>query len=263
MKATPAAFAAALTALTLCAGGKVRITDATGSDSNAAGRFALPWAARGKLELSVRKLEAGAALEKLAVGDTDLVLLRKDDLPPAFTGRRRIYAHRALIAAVNARNPVRSVTRSQLKRLISAPRPVWSAVGGDGIDIHRYAVKLPDGKLVGERELNLFAAADEILRLGSIGEAVLLTEADPAALAWGPFLPELPPGVVALRIDGKEPSMENIRNGSYPLQETYVAVLGDSPPAAAEELFGMLGTEEFYDALAADGLIPPAAAKAK
>lgn len=248
-----------LTALTLCAGGKVRLTDTTGLESDTIGRFAIPWAREKQLELSVRKLEAGAALEKLAVGDTDIVLLRQDDLPAGFTGDRRIYAHRALVFAVNARNPVRSVTRRQLKLLLTGRRPVWSEVGGDGVDIHRYGVKSADGGVVGARELNLFAAATEILRLGSIGEAALLAEADPAALAFGPYSAELPAQVVALRIDDVEPSRENIRNGLYAVQDVYVAVLGASSPPEARELFKMLGTAEFYKMLEADGLIPPAA----
>lgn len=255
----PFAAAAVFAALALCAGGRVRVTDATGRDVGAVGRFALPWAAEKRLELSVRKLEAGAALEKLAAGETDIVLLKSEDLPTGFSGKHRVYAHRALIVAVNAQNPVRSVTRRQLKLLLTGTRPTWAEVGGDDVDIHRYCVGTGNGGILGEKELHLFSAAPEILKLGSFGEALLLAEADPAALALGPYQPELPERVAALGIDGVSPSLANIRSGAYPLRETYCAVLGTTAPPAAAELFQMLGSKEFYEALEADGAIPPAA----
>ena len=259
----PFIAAAALAAFALCAGEKVRITDASGGGCDTLGRFAMTWAARKGLELSVRKLDAEMALEKLGAGDIDLVLLKPEALPAGSGWRRRVCAYRALVAAVNVRNTVRSITRSQLKMLLTETRPAWSAVGGDGVDVHRYGVKTEDGKLFGAKELNLFSAADEILLLGTFAEALLLAEADPAALALGPYDPELPERVTALAVDGAAPTRGNIRSGAYPLRETYSVVLGPAPSPAAKELFELLDTKEFYAMLEADGLIPPAPASEK
>ena len=254
----PFIAAAALAALALGAGEKVRITDSSGGGCDTLGRFAMPWAARKGLELSVRKLDVETALERLVAGDTDMVLLKQDALPSDFAGKRRICAYRALVAAVNVRNPVRSITRSQLKKLLTESRPTWAEVGGDAVDIHRYGVKGENGKLLGEKELNLFAAADEMLLLETFGEALTLADVDPAALTLGPYEPELPEHVTALAIDGAAPTRRNIRSGAYPLREAYWVVIGPTPLPAAEELFGLLGTKEFYAMLEADGLIPPA-----
>lgn len=256
-----ALLAASVLAVTaLCGGDKLRITDATnGEGGSTVGRFALAWAQRKDLELSVRKLDAEAALERLGSGDTDMVLLKDGALPSAFAGKHRVYACRALVAAVNAKNPVRSMTRAQLKKILTAPRPTWAEAGGNGTDIHRYCVKRGDGDgIVGERELNLFSAADEILKLGGFDEALLLTEADPAALTLGPYQPFLPEETAVLGIDGVLPTPGNIRSGAYKLREAYVVAVGEKPNATVDELFELLKTKEFYEMLEADGFVTPA-----
>ncbi len=242
------------------ADGRLRISDATGSESGAVGVLAFRLAdERQPMKVSFHRLEAGAALDKLAAGETDVVLINAAEIPADFSGIRQVYAHDATVACVNAENPLRQVTRDQLKQMLTAVRPRWSLVGGSDADIHRYAVGRRDGRIAGAEKLNIFMTAAEILRLSSFAEAVLLTETDPAALAFGSGLPELPLRVVALQVDGVAPSRNTIRSGEYPLAVAYAAATSKSPPPEALALLESLASAEAGKLLEADGLLPPAA----
>ena len=236
---------------------KLRITDATGSGLAAFGRLAFSFATESGVEIAYHRLEGSSALEKLAAGETDIVLLNTDAIPENFSGTRRRCAYRALIAVVNVRNSLRGITRNHLKRLLTEPRPSWDHRGGSGAPVHRAALKGRDGKPAGFGQLHLFRSASGILTLESVEQLWLFVGANVEALAVAPFAGELPDGLIKLKIDGAAPTRADIRSGKYPLTETFAAVTAPEAPAAAREFLRRLGGREFSDLLEEEGAMAP------
>ena len=252
-----------LTVLALCcallSGGaeKLRIADATGSDGNAVTAGLLKLAAgRSDIEISLTRLDAESALEKLDAGDFDVVLVNGGDLPQKYRAMAFRYATGACIACVNAQNPLRRISLKDLRMVLDAPRPNWELVSGSASDIHRCGIADRDGRLIGAELLKLPARAREMLFLSTMKEAMLIAGDDPAVLIWGPFTPEIPLTVVPLAVDGVAPTRANIRNGSYPLSVSRFAVSSAAPGKAAQEFLAMLRSGEFARFVEEDGELP-------
>lgn len=256
MKRLPTVLAL-FSALLVFGAEKVRIADATGGEGNAVTGILLKFVAeRPGVEISYRKLDAEIALDKLNAGDFDVVLVNGGDLPPKYRPAAFRYATGACIAVVCIKNPLRGVSLKELRMLVDVPRPNWELVGGSAADIRRYGVADRNGAPVGAKLLNLELRAREMLTFSTMNEAVLLAENDPEALVWGPFMPELPITVVALKVDGVAPTRANIRSGRYPLSIGRFAVGSANPGEAAKAFLKMLRSAEFARLAEDDGEIP-------
>ena len=236
---------------------KLRIADATGSGMAAFSRIVFGFATQNDVEIAYHRLEVATALEKLSLGETDLVLLRKEDLPKDFSGAETVCAYRVLVAVVNMRNPLRGITRNHLKRLLSEPRPRWDFKGGSGAEVRRVALKGRDGGPLGFGQLGLFKTAPGILALERPEQLWLFVGANVEALAVLPFARELPEGLTALKIDGAAPTLNNIRSGRYPLTEVFCAVTAAAPAAPARGLVRCFAGREFSDLLEEEGALAP------
>ena len=234
---------------------KLRITDATGSGMAAFGRIVFGFATQNDVEVAYHRLEASAALEKLSLGETDLVILKSEDIPKDFSGSKSVCAYRVLVAVVNVRNPLRGITRNHLKRLLAEPRPRWDFKGGSGAEVRRVALKGRDGKPVGFEQLNLFKVASGILVLERAEQLWLFVGANVEALAVLPFAGELPDGLTALKIDGVAPTRAAARGRTYPLTEVFCAVTAADPPPPAREIVRRFGGREFSDLLEEEGAL--------
>ena len=248
----------ALFAALLAAGAeKLHVADATGSDGDAITGILLSLAAeRPQLELSVRKLDAESAFEKLDAGDFDVVLVNGDDLPQKYRAAALRYSTAAFVAAVNIKNPLRNIRGKDLRLLLDTPRPRWELVGGSAAEIHRFAVITRKGGIAGAKLLNLAIGGEGMMTFPTVGEAVILAESDPSALVWGPFASTLPLSVVALRIDGVAPTRAEIRSGNYPLSVGRFAVCAERPNEAARKFLELLRSGEAAQLLEADGEVP-------
>lgn len=236
---------------------KLRIADATNSGLEAFSRIVFAQAMQSGVEIAYHRLDAATALEKLAHGETDVVILNTSDLPKDFSGVKTVCAYRPLVAVVNQRNPLRGLTLNHLKRLLGEPQPRWDFKGGSGEFVRRVALKGRDGRPVGFRPLNLFRSAPEILLLDSVEELCRFVGANVEALAAAPYAGELPDGLVALKVGGVAPGRADVRSGKYPLTEVFCAVTAADPPEPAREFVRSFGGREFSDLLEEEGALAP------
>lgn len=170
------------------------------------------------------------------------------ELAPAEKGALRwaLIGHDALGVFVAEANPVRSVTRQQLKGIFTGAVASWRALGG------------PDAPMVAVTEVKSGGrgTVQELRRLAlggaEYGPTVEYEDApdclahvarDPGAVTAASMSMAIP-GVRALAIDGVAPTTAAIRSGAYPLGRPMYLVAASPASPAVEALLGVVLSPE-------------------
>jgi phosphate transport system substrate-binding protein len=127
---------------------------------------------------------------------------------------------------VNEKNPVKSLTRDQVKGIFTGSVTNWKQVGGADKAIVVYSERLDGGRATVEafKSLALGGAAYGPLReLDDAIDCMKDVADDPAAITASSMAFAIP-GVVPASLDGVPPSREMVRSGKYPLQRPLVLV---------------------------------------
>ena len=158
----------------------------------------------------------------------------------------------AFVFIVNENNPVSSLTQEQIRGIYSGEYKNWSKLGGDNKNIIPVLRNQGSGsqtameKFMGDVP---FAGRFEINRLygSAIGFSFRYYVSDISDSS----------GVRMLAVDGYEPSIENIRDGSYPIVSEFYAVYrkdNDNPNTAA--LVDWILSDEGQQIVAESGYSP-------
>ena len=162
----------------------------------------------------------------------------------------------ALVFIVNENNPVKSLTRQQLRDIYAGKITNWKDVGGEDADIVAFQRREDSGSQTLFQKLliqggELMDAPTE-LAPAMMGELVDdIAEYNNAANAIGfsvyYYISEMysKPGLRLLAVDGVTPSADTIADESYPLcNEFYAAVRQDSGPDTPErKVYDWLSTD--------------------
>lgn len=199
------------------------------------------------------------ALAGLRAGKYDLVLAYRSALPENLHGRARDYAIEAAMIAVNAANVRSSFSSKDLAEIFSGWRKSWKTLNGEDFQIHLMrlednagATRIFRRKIMGKRT---FAPAfvrrngTELLRLAEISEHAVVLTFRPDA--------ELSTVIKAAAIDGVYPSLENLKNGKYPLTDRRVVLMAEKPSPEARALVDFLRRPEMAAVFAECGLVMP------
>ncbi len=176
---------------------------------------------------------SSAGVEALRRGSADLALvsreLRPEEEYDVRTGERllayTVMAQDAIAVVVSADNPLRELTRYQIRDIFEGRIIAWDEVGGSPRDI--LVISREDGSgtraafeelLMGDHRMTLAALImpnSEAMRdhVATHDEAI-------GYLSMG----YLEPGVVALAIDGVTASRDAIEDGTYPLTRPFLLV---------------------------------------
>ena len=251
--AAPAATAPTADPLT----GVIRISDTTGGDPAVRENALRFVASHPKLEISIRKAKLADAMAELAKGDCDLVLATESALPADHQFRRR-YACEAAILTVNAANPRQQFSRQELSTMFGGQLGDWSSINGSAYTLHLLSVPLgAPGETVFRRLVLKNAAYGAVFRKKDARELLLLTAANPNAMALTGY-PSVEPGpqTKPVAVDGVPPTLENLRNGSYPLLDYRVAAFGNRLSLPAMRFLQSFSSPEFAEALRDHQLLP-------
>jgi phosphate transport system substrate-binding protein len=169
----------------------------------------------------------------------------------------------ALVVITHRDNPVDSITLEQLEAVYRGQIDNWSALGGNNVPIRLF---VRDGKISGVgrtlRELVFrdtgfeFEAADTSFPSSGPLEQAVETEA--AAIAVTGISSARKRDVKILRLNGLEPSYDNIKNGNYLLYRPLYLVLN----AASENYQELLDFADFANSprgrevVRANGVVP-------
>ena len=148
-----------------------------------------------------------------------------------------IFAYDALTVLVHADNPVRSLTRAQVKALFSGRVRNWKELGGPDTPIDVVSVDLDQGSGTVDffREAALEGAPFGRVRTFPRPETVLdWVRTHPGAITFG-SLSARTEGLRFLLVDGVAPDAASVRSADYPLTRPMVLASRDIPDGAVRE----------------------------
>ena len=164
-----------------------------------------------------------------------------------------------LAVIVNPLNPVSDLTLDQIRSIYTADASNWSALGGANARIHIITREEGSGTRSAFEELVMDGdriTAGAIVQ-DSNGAVRQLVADDPNSIGFISLglveVGEKP--VKALRLNGVEPTRENVADGSYPLFRPFLFVAGSAPSGSAADFVEFILSPEGRRILAGEGLI--------
>jgi len=165
------------------------------------------------------------ASKEVQIGGTCRHVIEKDKSMMTHEDERRVelrpVAWDALVLMVHKDNPVESVSLDQLRKLYKGQITNWKELGGKDAPIELYARK---GKISGVgrtlRELLFYNYDEEFVARHVVEETAnlekdMVTNPNGAGVTGISSARKLKGIAKILKLDGKEPSYENIRTGQY------------------------------------------------
>jgi len=216
------------------------------------------WMASGQgVPLDVWETNAALALARLEAGEADLAATcwkpeEGTPLPPgAEAGRRWVsIAHDGIVVIVHPDNQVEGLTLAQVRDVFAGRVPNWLDLGGDPEKV--IAVSREEGAGTRWDFEALVMQGRRVTPAALVmpgGEAMLEFVAEhPGAIGYV-GLSQLSPEVRALALEGVAPSLETVRDGTYPLPGLCYLVLPEHPSRLAERFVRFATSQRGQEAL--------------
>jgi phosphate transport system substrate-binding protein len=150
-----------------------------------------------------------------------------------------IFGYDALTVLVHPDNPVRSLTRAQVKALFTGQVKRWSELGGRDAPVERVSVELDGGSGTVDffRESVMEGAAfAPTLAIKAPVDCVRHVASHPDAVTFLTFS-QPPEGVRPLAVDGVVATAETVRTADYPLSRPLVLASRDVPEGPLHAFF--------------------------
>ena len=162
--------------------------------------------------------------------------------------RHQIIGYDAQVVYVNARNPLRSLTRAQLKDIFTGRIARWSELGGADAPIVAITTRISDNRGQGVEFRDhamdgLPYRADRREVDGAQAEQAAALAQEPLGIAVVSSSFQVP-GIRAISLEGLHATAENVRSGAYMLSRPLVLVAPAHPaPDVRRFLDFMLSAE--------------------
>ncbi len=239
--------------------------------------MARAWHKAGHPRITLQPFNTVSGIDAVANGSADIAGSVRGRAPHRANEADLVFtpvAWDALAIITNSRNPADGLTLKQLHDIYYGKITNWSQVGGENAPIHVYAVASPtDGiefslrRLLFGRGNQPVAAPRLYLTVSALQKAVSL---DPQSLAVSTLSNAHGKSrLKMLEIDGKQPSVANVADGSYPLYTPLYLVTrpqakqGDTPKAKEiGQFMAFAQSPEVTDILHSHHLVPYADARA-
>ena len=181
----------------------------------------------------------------------------------------------ALVFIVNENNPVKSLTRQQLKDIYAGKITNWKEVGGDDLDIVAFQRSEDSGSQTLFKKLliqggELMDPPTELApaAMGELVDSIAAYNNSANAIGFSVYyyIDQMysQPGLRLLAVDGVTPSNDTIASESYPLCNEFYAVLHADAAADSPErqLYDWLDTAAGQDCIKKSGYVAVAPATA-
>ena len=212
------------------------------------------------IQATVQFTGSGAGIEAVANGTVDIGNSSRafKDEEKAKGLVENIVAIDGIAVVVDKANSVEDITKDQLAQIYSGQVTNWKDLGGSDqqiVVIGREASSGTRGAF--EELLQLEDKCKYAQEIDSTGAVMAKVAATPGAIGYV-SLDVIDDTVHTLKIDGVEPTEENIKAGSYTLQRPFVmATKGEisEQSEAVQELFNYINSDEGQEIISKVGLI--------
>ncbi|MGD8396060.1 MAG: phosphate ABC transporter substrate-binding protein [Candidatus Eiseniibacteriota bacterium] len=204
-------------------------------------------------------------IDRLIEGDVDLAAasraMRANEVKRlhdrhGFLGLSVLTAKDALSVYLNRANPVDNLTIAQLRDIFTGTAHHWSAVGGNDIPILIIHRNPNSGTHFFFRQRVLEAApyGGESRTVSTTQAVVDAVAAEPGAVGYGGLV--FGESVRHCRIEGVEPTLDNVRNGTYPLARYLYLYAAGPLDGAIRQYVDWILSDEGQRTVAEVGYIP-------
>lgn len=212
--------------------------------------------------VTIDRSGSGTALRRMFAGQVDVAgvsrrLTAKElDRKPYF----QIVGYDGIAIWVNDANPVRALTKAQLKSLFTGAAASWKHVGGKDLPVVPCTEQLGSGRGTLEAVQAIVmdgAQYGRVKELQDTADCLAFVAADPrgvtAASAAGAT-----GGAHKVSIDGLDPVPANVRSGRYILTRPLLLVAREPPAdgSSLAALFELVLSPESQAAIASAGFVP-------
>ncbi|MBP7584589.1 MAG: phosphate ABC transporter substrate-binding protein [Spirochaetes bacterium] len=162
-----------------------------------------------------------------------------------------------IVVVVNSENPVRSLSIEQVRDIYSGKTTNWKELGwiDRGID----AVTREEGSgtrgAFEELVMKKVEISDAIMVQDSNGSVKEVVASDPYAIGFL-SLGMIDNRVAPVKIDGVDPTVENIKKKTYRIVRPFLYLMNGEPPPAAKFFIDYVLSKQGQEILKKEGLIP-------
>ncbi len=261
---------AAMALLALACGGRradappppaeVRYDGATTISSRLLPIVAPAFRARTGIPLKIDRSGAGVGLRRALAGEVDVAGVARS-LTAAELAKKpyfQIIGYDALAVYVNEGNPVRELSRAQLKAIFTGATSSWKDAGGKPIRILPCTERLDSERatLDAFRTLAMGGAPyGKVTEREDPSDCVAVVAKEPGGIAAATVAYAIP-GVRMVAVDGLEPHPVHVRASRYPLTRPLLLVAREPPQGPVAALFELVLSPEGQAAVANAGFVP-------
>jgi len=191
---------------------------------------------------------AGKGLKAVLVGEVSMAGVSRS-LTPAELAQKPFFVivgYDALGVFVNEKNPVKVLTKAQLKGIYTGKVKNWKEVGGPSMPIVACSEPVKSGRATVDSFKSMVLDGEEfgpVKELDDASDCVKLAAQEagvvgPASMAYALA------GTRALPLDGVKPTSDEVRAGSYLLSRPLLMVSRTKPEGALKQFFDYLLSPE-------------------
>jgi phosphate transport system substrate-binding protein len=165
-------------------------------------------------------------------------------------------AYDAIVIIVHPKNPTRNLAREEIRGVFSGKIRNWSEIGGKNHPITLVSREEGSGTreafqhlIMGKEEISLRALVQD-----SNGAIRQVIADDPNAIGYI-SLGLVNDRVIALKIDGVEPSVENIKAKKYQFVRPFLFIFKHEPQGSGEKFLDYILSSEGQKILVHEGLV--------
>lgn len=165
--------------------------------------------------------------------------------------------HEGFVFLANKDNPVKGLTLEQIRDIYTGRTTNWKEVGGSDMPITPYQRPVNSGSQTGflemvmKEEMPMEPLMEQVVaEMGALIDAVAAYDNEPSAIGYSYYYFVMDmwgnDQIKLLSVDGIYPDKDTIRDGSYPLNTAYYAVIRKDEPenSPVREIINWLLTEE-------------------
>lgn len=204
---------------------------------------------------------SGAGIKAVQEGRSDIGLSSRNlkDSEKGAGLKGTILAYDGIALVVNKSNTVSDISQEDIAKIYKGEITNWNQVGGADQEIVLIGREAGSGTRDGfESILKIEDKAKYRQELTSTGDVITTVSNTPGAVGYA-SLASLKDSIKTLKVNGIQPTEENIKNGKYVVQRPFVLVTKADKElgASAKKFFAYVTSKEAAEVISQAGVVSP------